>query len=157
MKKAGFLKSLNKEQKLRIVEPSEDMKQAYIEKSSASMKSAEILLQNSLLENSVPMAYYSMYNMLMALFFKVGIKCENHAGSIILLKELFEIDNSKIEFAKKERVDKQYYADFDISRKEVENLILMAKDFNSNLYDFIDRMTGKSIVDLRNKLKAILR
>ena len=157
MKKAGFLKSLNKEQKLRIVEPSEDMKQAYIEKSSASMKSAEILLQNSLLENSVPMAYYSMYNMLMALFFKVGIKYENHAGSIILLKELFEIDNSKIEFAKKERVDKQYYADFDISRKEVENLILMAKDFNSNLYDFIDRMTGKSIVDLRNKLKAILR
>jgi uncharacterized protein (UPF0332 family) len=97
-----------------------------------------------------------MYNMLMALFFKVGIKCENHTGSIILLKELFEIDNSKIEFAKKERVDKQYYTDFNLSRKEVENLILMTKDFNSNLYDFIDRMTSKNVDDFRYKLKEIL-
>ncbi len=56
MKKAGFLIGLHKEQKLRVIEPSEDMKLAYIGKSSASMKSAEILLQNSLLENAVPMS-----------------------------------------------------------------------------------------------------
>ena len=157
MKKAGFLIGLHKEQKLRIVEPSEEMKQAYIEKSSASMKSAEILLQNSLLENSVPMVYYSMYNMLMALFFKVGIKCENHAASIILLNELFGIENSKIEFAKKERVDKQYYADFDISRKEVENLISMTKEFNSSLYDFIDKLTNKDINTFKEKLRKMLK
>ena len=96
MKKAGFLTGLYKEKKLQIVEPSEEMKEAYMQKSSASLKSAEILLQNSLLENSVPMAYYSMYNMVMALLYKAGIKCENHSGSIILLKKLFEIDNSNI-------------------------------------------------------------
>lgn len=157
MKKAGFLRRLHKEKKLKIVEPSEEIKQAYIDKSSASIKSAEILLQNSLLENSVPAAYYSMYNMVMALFFKIGIKCENHAGSIILLKELFMIDNSKIEFAKKERVDKQYYVDFKISRKEVESLISMAKEFNSNLYDFIDRMTNKDITRFKERLREILR
>lgn len=123
MKKAGFLRRLHKEEQLKIIEPSEKIKQAYMEKSSASIKSEEILLQNSLLENSVPAAYYSMYNMIMALFFKAGIKCENHAGSIILLKELFLFDNSKIEFAKKERVNKQYYVDFKISKEEVENLI----------------------------------
>src|SRR3989338_4589880 len=131
MKKAGFLIGLHKDGKLQIVEPSEELKEAYIQKSSASLKSAEILLQNLLLENSVPMAYYSMYNMIMALFFKTGIKCENHAGSIILLNKLFEIDNSKIKFAKQERVDKQYYVDFKTTMKEVENLILIAKEFNS--------------------------
>ena len=149
MKKTGFLIGLHKEEKLRIIEPSEEMKQAYVEKSSTSMKSGEILLQNSLLENSVPMAYYSMYNIVMALFFKTGIKCENHAGSIILLKELFGIDNSKIEFAKKERVDKQYYVDFKITMKEVENLISITKEFNSELYDFIDRMTSKEVNNFR--------
>ena len=139
------------------MEPSEEVKRAYIEKSLASIKSAEILLQNSLLENSVAMAYYSMYNMTMALFFKTGIKCENHSGSIILLKELFGIDNSKIEFAKKERVDKQYYIDFKITEKEVENLILIAKEFNSSLYEFIDRMTSKDIYNFRDKLNNILQ
>ena len=157
MKKAGFLIGLHRERKLQIVEPSEEMKESYIQKSSASVKSAEILLENSLLENSVPMAYYSMYNMTMALFFKTGIKCENHSGSIILLKELFDADNSKIEFAKKERVDKQYYVDFKISRKEVENLILIAKEFNSMLYDFIDRMTSKDINAFREKLRVMLK
>src|SRR3989338_7606937 len=157
MKKAGFLIGLHKDGKLQIVEPSEELKEAYIQKSSASLKSAEILLQNLLLENSVPMAYYSMYNMVMALFFKTGIKCENHSGSIILLKELFMVDNSKIEFAKKERVDKQYYIDFKISRKEVENLILIAKGFNSTLYDFIDRMTNKDVNAFREKLRVMLK
>ena len=157
MKKAGFLIGLHKEKRLRVVEPSEELKEAYMQKSSASIKSAEILLQNSLLENSVPMAYYSMYNMVMALFFKTGIKCENHSGSIILLKDLFDVDNSKIEFAKKERVDKQYYIDFKISRKEVENLILIAKEFNSMLYDFIDRMTNKDVNAFREKLRVMLK
>ena len=157
MKKTGFLIGLYKEKKLQIVEPSEELKEAYVQKSSASIKSAEILLQNSLLENSVPMAYYSMYNMIMALFFKTGIKCESHAGSIVMLKELFNIDNSKIEFAKKERVDKQYYVDFKISKKEVENLILIAKEFNSNLYDFIDRMTSKDVDKFRDGLREMLK
>lgn len=156
MKKTGFLIGLHKEKKLIIVEPSEELKEAYIQKSSASLKSAEILLQNSLLENSVPMAYYSMYNMVMALFFKTGIKCENHAGSIILLKELFLVDNSRIEFAKKERVDKQYYVDFKISREEVNKLLSAAKEFNSSLYDFIDRMTGKDVARFRDELREML-
>lgn len=157
MKKAGFLIGLHKEKKLQIVEPSEEMKEAYMQKSSASLKSAEILLQNSLLENSVPMAYYSMYNMVMALLFKTGIKCENHAGSIILLKKLFEIGNSKIEFAKKERVDKQYYVDFKISKKEVEDLVLIAKEFNSEIYNFIDMMTSKDVDNYRDNLAIMLK
>lgn len=157
MKKAGFLIGLHREKKLQTVEPSEDMKEAYLQKSYALLKSAEILLENSLLENSVPLAYYSMYNSVMALFFKTGIKCENHSGSIILIEQLFGIDNSKIEFAKKERVDKQYYVDSKVSKKEVENLILLSKDFNAMMYEFIDRMTKKEIEAYRNRLRNLLQ
>ena len=62
----------------------------------------------------------------------------------------------QIKFAKKERVDKQYYIDFEISGKEVETLISMAKEFNSNLYDFIDKMTGKDADKYRDKLSKML-
>lgn len=144
-----------KEGKLKIVDPSENMKESYVEKSKRSLKSAVILLENNLVENSVPMAYYSMYNMLTALLCIVGIKCENHSGSIILLKELFGIDNSKISFAKKERVDKQYYVDFKVSSEQAENLIKSAREFNSILYDFIDKLTAKQLADYRKKFEEI--
>jgi len=44
-------------------------------------------------EETVSMAYYSMYYMLLALLFKTGIKCENHSGAMILLERLYGIDN----------------------------------------------------------------
>ena len=108
MKKISFLIKLKKEGKLKAVEPGEEIKESYQQKSRNSLKSAQILLQNRQIEDAVPLAYYSMYYVLTALLFKVGIKCENHSASIIILKELFRIDDSAISFAKTERVDKQY-------------------------------------------------
>src|SRR3989338_5395948 len=98
------------------------------------------------------MAYYSMYNMLTALLYKAGIKCENHSASIIILEELFGIDNSKIMSAKTERVDKQYYVDFEITREEVENLIKSAEQFNSMIYDFVDKLTIKRASEYKKEL-----
>ena len=95
MKRVNFLIKLKKEGKLKLVEPSGNVTSSYVQKAENSLKSAKILLENNQIENSVPIAYYSMYNMLTALLFKIGIKCENHTGAIILLKDLFGIDNTK--------------------------------------------------------------
>jgi uncharacterized protein (UPF0332 family) len=143
MKKINFLNKLKEEEKIKIAEPSDNLMNSYIKKSRSSLKSAKILLENGQIEDSVPMAYYSMYNMLTALFNKVGIACENHSASIIILKELFEIDSTKISFAKKERVDKQYYVDFNVTKEEVEKLIRAAEEFNPMLHDFIEKLTTK--------------
>lgn len=108
----NFLSKLKKEEKLELVEPSEEICESYSEKSVNCLKSAKLLLQNNLYENSIGMSYYAMYNLLVALLFRVGIKCQNHSGSILLLKLLFgENDLFKLIYdAKKERIDKQYYA-----------------------------------------------
>ncbi|MBS3088829.1 HEPN domain-containing protein [Candidatus Pacearchaeota archaeon] len=82
MKKINFLSKLRREGKLEIVEPSEEMKKSYILKSESNLTSAKILLNNNRLEESVSLAYYSMYHLLIALLFKIGIKSENHSGSI---------------------------------------------------------------------------
>ena len=100
--------------KLALVEPSEEIKQSYIQKSESNIVSAKILLNNNKLEEAVALAYYSMYHFITALFFKAGIKSENHTASISLLKEIFGIDNEYLIFAKKERLDKQYYVNFKI-------------------------------------------
>ena len=157
MRKINFLIKLKKEGKLKIIEPNKNVKESYIEKSRDSLKSAEILLENGQIVNSVPMAYYSMYNMLTALFYFTGIKCENHSASIIILKELFGIDNSKISFAKTERVDKQYYVDFKVTTVEVKNLIKSAEEFNSMLYDSIEKMTSKQISLYREEFDKVLQ
>lgn len=155
MKRADFLNKLKKEGRLELVEPSEEIKRSYIEKSESNLASARILLDNGKLEESVALTYYSMYHALTALLFKSGIKSENHSASIILLIELFGIDNSDIVSAKKERVDKQYYVDFEITRGQVLEAIKQAERFNGNMIDFISRLTNESIKNYREKFRKI--
>lgn len=157
MEKMDFLIKLAKERKLEIVESSEEIKHSYLEKSESNIASAKILLENNKLEESVSLAYYSMYHSLIALLFKAGIKSENHTASIILLKELFEIDNSDIAFAKKERVDKQYYVNFNITKEQVNDAIRKAEIFNSKMLDFISKLTNENIEIYKNKFKEMIK
>ena len=156
MKKIGFLTRLNQEGKLKLTEPSETIKESYLQKSRNTLQSAKILIENNQVENAVPMAYYSMYHLLTALLYKTGIRCENHTGAILLLKELFGQDNHDIHYAKTERVDKQYYVDFKINREEVKNLIKMAETFNARIYDFLDKLTTQQAEKYREEVKRAL-
>lgn len=153
MKKSSFLSRLKTDGKIQLVEPSEEIVQSYLNKSESYLGSAKILLENNRLEESVSMAYYSMYYILTALLFKNGIKCENHSASIILLNKLFGVDNSKILFAKKERIGKQYYVNFHITKEEAKDMIKTAEEFSKELIDFISKLNTASIKKYREKLK----
>ena len=156
MKKIIFLNKLRREGKLQIVESSEEIKESYFEKSESNLASSKILLENDKLEEAIALTYYSMYNMLIALLFKIGIKCENHTASIILLKDLFNIDNSSLEYAKKERIDKQYYTDFEIAKEGVIKAIEDAEDFNNNLFNFISKITHEDVERYKKKFEEFL-
>ncbi|MDP2908601.1 MAG: HEPN domain-containing protein, partial [Nanoarchaeota archaeon] len=145
MKRMNFLAKLKKEGKLKVVESSEEIKESYLAKSESNLISAKLLFENNKLEEAVYLAYYSMYNGLLALLFRVGIKSENHAASIILLRKVFDIDNSNISFAKRERVDKQYYVDFHVAKDDVEELIEKAEEFNKEILDFLSKLTNEKI------------
>lgn len=135
MKKQDFLNKLKEEGRLKLVEPSEEICSSYLEKADNCLKSAKVLLQNKLYENSVSMSYYTMYDSLLALLFKTGIKCENHSGSILLFKKLFgRTDLFKIiSSAKKERIDKQYYVtskhSFRLTEESAKDMFLNAERF----------------------------
>lgn len=153
MTKQHFLKRLHKDKALQIVTPSTEIKEAYLRKSDSYLASAKLLLENERFEESVSMAYYSMYYSVLALFFATGIKCENHTAAIMILGDIFGIDNSSILHAKTERIDKQYYVASAPVRDDVIDLIRSAESFNAIVFDTIDRLTTDKIETLRIKLK----
>lgn len=151
MKKINFLVKLSKEEKLQEVEPSIEIMKAYLQRSEESLSSAKTLLQIGNLKDSVALAYYAMYHSLLAALFRIGIKCENHAGSIILLQEVFGIDNTIISKAKKDRVDKQYYVDFEINKQEAINAIKIAEGFVSKINNLIAGLNEDDVKALHKK------
>ncbi len=161
MKKPSFLGKMKKERKLELVDPSEEICKSYLQKSDNCLKSAKLLFEHNLYENSVSMSYYAMYNSLTALLFKNGIKCKNHAGSIIVFKKLFgRKDMFKlISFAKEERIDKQYYVtskkNFVLTRESAKDMLMKAEDFLVKMKLIIAEVRNEQIDDVRKKFEHI--
>jgi len=161
MKKSKFLNELYNKEKLNLVEPSNEICQSYINKSKNCLTSAKLLFENKLYENSISMFYYAMYNSLTALLFKIGIKSENHSGSILLLRSLINQEDlfKILSNAKKERIDKQYYvtAEKDELTKEIsEELLEHAEDFILNIKIIISKITNESVEDMRKRFKELI-
>jgi uncharacterized protein (UPF0332 family) len=151
MKKKAFLFKLKGDDIIKFVSPSGDIAESYIIKSDKSLISAKVVLDIDNFEDSVALLYYSMYYSVLALLFVIGIKSENHTCSIILLKELFGINNEDIFNAKKERIDKQYYVDFQVTGRQVKDLIVIAENFNSRVQSFMDSLTNSDVQKYRIK------
>ena len=153
MRRLDFLSRLKTEGKLLLVEPSNEISDSYLGKADNCLRSARILLDSDLYENSVSMSYYAMYNSLTALLFKVGVKCENHAGSIVVFRELFGRKDlyRTVSFAKKERIDKQYYVSLVLTKKSAVVLYRKAEDFLLEIKLMIKNVRGEDIPRLRDK------
>ncbi len=157
----NFLNKLKLEEKLELVNPSEEICDSYLEKSNDCLVSAKLLLNNNLYENSVSMSYYVMYNSLIALLFRTGIKCENHAGSILLLKLLFDKQNlfKLISDAKEERINKQYYVATEkdeLTRDAAQELIVNAEDFAVNIRLIIKNLNNDYIDKIKEKFETLV-
>ncbi len=149
MKKLSFLVKLYKKGVVKVVAPSDEIRDSYFSKSESYLDSAKILIKENKLEETVSLLYYSMYYSLLGLLFEIGIKSENHTASIELLSSVFGIDTKEIVFARKERINKQYYVDFKISKDDVGKLVKTAEDFSSKIQDYSSKLTSSKIDELR--------
>lgn len=156
MKKRDFLRRLSRKGALQLVTPSLEIRDVYLKKSRSRLESAGHLLSIDKFEEATEMAYYSMFHSVMALFFACGIKCENHTVASWLLADVFGLDNSLLESAKKERLDKEYYVPAAPVRPDVEALIKTAESFNAVLLDRIERLTREDIGNFRERFKKLL-
>lgn len=162
MPRPDFLHKLAREKKLEGVEPSGEMASSYLQKSADALRSARILLENGLYDNSVALSYYAMYHALTALLFRTGIKCENHSGSIALLGKLFgehELHDI-ITLAKKERIDKQYYVEsasnLALNASAAGQTCREAEDFTIRLRLRMERLNEEEIAGLQKKFRILM-
>jgi uncharacterized protein (UPF0332 family) len=146
------------EGKLGLVEPSEDIKSSYLIKSQSNLESSKILMQAGKHEESISLAYYSMYNCLLALLFKCGIKSENHSASIIIFGRLFKEKQlaDTIERTKKDRIDTQYYISSSTFSQDCESIIQNADFFNLECRSIIKKLNHHQILDLRKEFAELL-
>ncbi|MBI3623573.1 HEPN domain-containing protein [Candidatus Pacearchaeota archaeon] len=161
MKESTFLKKLEKKSIVELVEPSEEMKSSYLIKAENCLKSAKILFQSQLYENSTSEAYYCMYNSLLSLLFKIGIKSENHSASIILFNKLFENKElvKIISWAKGERIDKQYYIETQqivkVTKESCNEMITKAEDFLVKMKLLISEISNEKINSVKDDFSKL--
>jgi len=162
MKELNFLKKLKRKRVIELVESSEKMKSSYLIKADNCLKSAKILFSSQLYENSTSEAYYCMYNSLLSLLFKIGIKSENHSASIIIFDKLFEDKGliKIISWAKEERIDKQYYVETQqivkVTKESCNEMILKAEDFLVKMKLLISELSNEKISSARDNFVKLL-
>lgn len=156
MKNVKFLIKLKKEGKINLMASSEEVKESYLKDSESYFISSKMLFKDNRLKESTQLIYFSVYYSILALLFRIGIKSENHACSIILLKEIFDLDNSFVLMLQKKRVG-TYYPDFELEKQELNKLIQKAEEFNIGLFDFISKLTNEQIKIYRNKFTFLFK
>jgi len=161
MKKSNFLIKLKAEESLKLVEPSEEISKSYLIKSDKCIQVARLAHDAGIYENAVSEAYYSIYNTVISLFFKCGIKCENHSGAVILIRSLFKLEDIYLIFSefKKDRIDNQYYVPItgseSITKEKCAERIRTAQKFNAKLRAYSGKITLQEINDIRKRFEEI--
>lgn len=161
MKKINFLNKLKVEESLKLIDTSDEISKSYLIKSDKCIQVAKLAFEAGIYENAVSEAYYSIYNTVMSLFFKCGIKCENHSASVILIKDLFHLDELHAIFSeyKKDRIDNQYYLPVigtePINKEKCNERIATAQRFNMNLRAYTGKLTLQDITKIRKAFEEL--
>jgi len=161
MKKLNFLDKLKEDGNLKLVEPSNEISKSFLVKSENCIRVAKLAYNEDIYENSVSEAYFSIYNVVTALFYKCGIKCENHSAAVILIKKLFNLNDLYLIFSefKKDRIDNQYYtpilAQESITKERCNERLKTSQMFNLEIRTYMEKLTQEEINIIRKEFQDL--
>lgn len=140
---------------LRIVEPNERLSKSYLGEAKSSLARAEKDFQEGDLLWATVVIYYSEYYALYSFLQRIGVKCENHACSILAVKYLLGEEKTKvIDEHKDKRIDAQYY--MRVGKKDqVEKMLQEAKEFVSVFDEIVSNLNEDEINSSRGKINEI--
>lgn len=134
---------------LKIVELNEILSKSYLEQAKSSLLRAEKDLNDKDFLWATVAIYYSEYYALYSFLQRIGIKCENHACSILTVTLLLGEEKIKtINSHKDKRLDAQYYMKVDQEEK-IREMLKAAKLFVSQFDELVSNLTEKEIKDYR--------
>ena len=137
---------------LKIVEPNEKLSKSYLEQAKSSLLRAEKDLNDNDFLWATVAIYYSEYYAIYSFLQRIGIKCENHACSILATTLLLGEDKTKtINQHKGKRIDAQYYMKVDQEVK-IRLMLQEAKISVINFDELVSNLTDEEI----NKYREIV-
>lgn len=137
---------------LKIAEPNERLSKSYLEQAKSSLSRAEKDLNDKDFLWSTVAIYYAEYYALYSFLQRIGIKCENHACSILATSILLGEDKTKtINEHKDKRIDAQYYMKVDQETK-IRAMLQEAKIFVSNFDEIVSKLTEDEIKNYRDDI-----
>jgi uncharacterized protein (UPF0332 family) len=152
-----FLRKLITEKKIKLVNQNYKISKSYSNKTKNCQKAANLLYKNNLYENSITEAYFGMYNSTISLFFKMGIKCDNHTGAILFLKYLLKKEklSNELNKFKEQRIDKQYNINENFNKKQCLQLIIESNLFIDNINFLKSNINIKLIDNIKEKFNSL--
>src|SRR3989338_1440980 len=137
---------------LKIVEPNERLSKSYLEQAKSSLLRAEKDLNDKDLLWSTVAIYYAEYYALYSFLQKMGIKCENHACSILVTSFLLGEDKTKtINEHKDKIIDAQDYMRVDQEAK-IRVMLQEAKAFVSDFDGINSKLNNEEIKKYRESI-----
>ena len=135
---------------IKIVEPNERLSKSYLEQAKSSLLRAEKDLNDNDFLWATVTIYYAEYYALYSFLQRIGIKCENHACSILATGFLLGEDKIRIiNQHKDKRIDAQYYIKVDQESK-IRMMLQEAKLFLSEFDNIISNTAEKDIKTYRD-------
>ena len=143
---------------ISLVEPNQNLAEAYIKKAEDSLESMRI---NTIKDWKISTAYYTMYFSLYALLTKIGVKCEIHSCSLEFAKHFLKeyFDEKELDFLKdslRARIDAQYYVNRDVPDKQFNDMIKKAPEILVKCKSVLLQLSENKINEIRRKLKEKL-
>ena len=130
---------------LKVVEPNERLSKSYLEQAKSSLLRAEKDLNDRDFLWATVAIYYAEYYALYSFLQKIGVKCENHACSILAVAFLLGEDKTKtINLHKNKRIDAQYYMKVDQEIK-IKSMLQEAKMFVADFDEVVSNLSEGDI------------
>ena len=149
---------LNIKNGIEIVEPNENLAEAYIKKAEDSLRAAVALKNNK--DWEISSSYYTMYFSLYAILMKIGIKCGIHVCTIefmkFYLKDYFlKEDGDLITKSMKARIDTQYYSDRNLSASFYNEIVKKAPMFLIKCKEVLQKINPAKINNIREEIEKL--
>jgi len=137
---------------IKIIGPNETLSKSYLEQAKSSILRAEKDLEEKDFLWATVAMYYAEYYALYSFLQKIGIKCENHACSILAVEVLLGNDKIKtINEHKSKRIDAQYYIKTD-QEEVIKQMMIEAKNFISTFDELISNLSEGKIKEYSEKI-----
>ena len=153
MKKISWCKK--KEGGIKIQEPNDNLSKEYYENAEESLRVLRRIIETKSNMWLATTKYYIEYFAVYSILTKIGIKCEIHDCTIVLVKfledeEIKEKGTAKIlENDKELRIDNQYY----LKNKEVKIDFEKLSEFMLSIRKALDKLDDTKISELREKIE----